>query len=645
MTISYNGNGYTGGTLPIDATDYSFGATAIIKVPGTLSRAGYEFTRYATASDGTGVIYQGLDTLDITGDITLYAQWVKGVSLPKDVNGWTTFVPQANSRLIYVSTSGNNGTAQYYAPSNINIGSDPFNPTGTILPYATFAAADAVARSGYADYILFKCGDKFIDVSINNPKSGADDNNFFVYGSYGSNSNPTRPIVEPVGSDTALINFISSTSLHDVAFVGIDFYAESRDPTSINYNINFGEPGGIYLWTDIGIFRQILFEDVTFRYFSTNISQLYGTATGSISELVIRRSSILNQYVDGSHSQGLYASHVTGIIIDECVFDHNGWYAQDPSTPGTATIFNHNTYFTNCRNVLFRHNIFLRSSSIHNKFTANEGVADEAGPITLFENLYIDGELGFDIGGNIDYPYRYLSTSISRNIFTEIGRSQPTNRTLAWTMHAYDWDGGALTQNLNLFNSNASVVNVYGFQFGGGSRNVRIDSNIFYNLSKLGQWSTAFSVDNVATKSGIIFSRNLLQQPNQSEIMINFTNASDLPAFVFKENRYLSTNISPFIVGANSYNLSQWSALTGDNSTEVPVTFSDATRSIETYQTSIGGVSTIDAFITACRSRTKANWVNNYSTTTVLNWIAAGYVSGYIPPEPPVTVLLVMVLK
>jgi hypothetical protein len=641
--VVYNGNGYTDGTVPVDNIDYVNGTAVVIKVPGTMSRSGYEFTRYTTAADGTGSVYQGLDLLDITDNVTLYAQWVKGVALPRDTNGWTVLTPSPTSRLIYVSTSGNNSTAQYYSPSDSVIGSDPFNPTGSILAYATFAAADAVARTGYDDYILFKYGDKFTATSIA-PKSGSDDTHLFVYGGYGNNANSARPIIEPAGTDTAAITLIGSVSLHDTAIVNIDFYGELRDPTSSIYNATLGDPLGFFIETDTGTVRQVLFENVCFRFFSSNIIQLYGALTGTISEIVFRRSSILNNYYDDAHSQGIYASHLTGIIIDECIFDHNGWYAQAPSTPGTATIFNHNTYFTDCKNVLFRHNTFMRPSSIHNKFTANDGVVDEAGPITLFENLYIDGELGIEMGGNMDFPYRFFSPSISRNVFTEIGRSQPTNRTLAWTFYLYDWDGGAVTQNVNVFNSNVAVTNVVGMLFNGGCRNTRIDSNVFYDLNKTGSYTnTVLTVDHVATKSGLIWERNTIQQPTYGENFISFADSVDLPGFVFSNNKYYSTTTAPFIVAGATYTQDQWHSLTGDSIDSVHVTFPDATNAIETYQSHVGSTPTISAFMAICDSLNKGNWLTNYMTIMVNDWIRAGFVVTDTPPSPSSG--LVMVLK
>jgi uncharacterized repeat protein (TIGR02543 family) len=626
MSVSYFGNGSSSGSVPIDTVSYFVGDTAVVLDRGALARTGYVFVRWTTSADGTGSVYQLGDKIDMTsGNVSLYAQWLKIVGLPRDGNGWTQFTPAATSRIVYVSASGSDVTGRYYAPTDAAIGSDPRNPTGTVLPFATFAVADGYVRSGYADYVLFKRGDKFTDVAIT-PKSGQDDSNFFVYSSYGSGA---LPMVEPVNSDTALIALnLGGNSLQRTAFADIDFYAEARDPTSPSYNASFGGPPGFSLMTDTGTYRQILIEGCRFRFFTNNIMQLYGTEAGSISEITMRRVHFLDNWYDDAHAQGMYAHRLTGIFAEECVFDHNGWYTQSPGTPGTGTVYNHNTYFSDCRNVFFKHNVFMRSSSIHNKFTANDGTVDEAGPITCYENLYVDGEIGIELGGNIDTPYKFFSPCVSRNVFTEIGRSRPSNRTLGWDMYFDDWDGGSFTQNVCVANSNASVTNVIALYFTGGCRNARVDSNIVYNLSKSGQaTAAAITVDNANTKSGISVKRNIIQQPGQVEQMVNFANAGDVSGFVFAANKYYSTTSLPFIVGGVAKSLADWKTQSGDTSTSEQVYFPDATRAIETYQAYIGGTTTIDAFLTAQRAKSRDSWPSNYDAATVDDWLRSGFVA------------------
>ncbi len=49
-----------------------------------------------------------------------------------------------------------------------------------------------------------------------------------------------------------------------------------------------------------------------------------------MSDVTIRRSVISDSYATTAHSQGLYASEMTGLTLDQDVFDHDGWNATVP---------------------------------------------------------------------------------------------------------------------------------------------------------------------------------------------------------------------------------------------------------------------------------------------------------------------------
>jgi uncharacterized repeat protein (TIGR02543 family) len=76
-TVTYNGNGNTGGAVPTDATSYHMADTAtVLGNTGTLVRTGYTFAGWNTAAGGSGTSYAGSDTFAIgTSNVTLYAQW------------------------------------------------------------------------------------------------------------------------------------------------------------------------------------------------------------------------------------------------------------------------------------------------------------------------------------------------------------------------------------------------------------------------------------------------------------------------------------------------------------------------------------------------------------------------------------------
>lgn len=75
VTVSYNGNGYTGGAQP-PALKYAPNATGVKAVPNTFVRAGATFLKWNTAPDASGADYSPADIIAIgSSDITLYAIW------------------------------------------------------------------------------------------------------------------------------------------------------------------------------------------------------------------------------------------------------------------------------------------------------------------------------------------------------------------------------------------------------------------------------------------------------------------------------------------------------------------------------------------------------------------------------------------
>src|SRR5512141_1829133 len=164
---------------------------------------------------------------------------VHGATLPSDLsglsakftfpsqgaNGWSILTPSADSRLIYVSASGNDATAKSYTPASTEVGSDPYDPVGAILPYATIDAALAQARAGYPDYILLKRGDTWTPTAMIHMKAGRSASERMVLGYYGSAS--ARPVVKNYGVNLGRASYS--------ALVGIQFTAARRNPNSPDF--------------------------------------------------------------------------------------------------------------------------------------------------------------------------------------------------------------------------------------------------------------------------------------------------------------------------------------------------------------------------------------------------------------------------
>ncbi|MBV9492601.1 MAG: IPTL-CTERM sorting domain-containing protein [Acidobacteria bacterium] len=76
-TVTYNGNGNSGGSAPVDAANpHNYNSTVTVLGPGTLTKAGYSFAGWNTAADGSGTSYAAGTTFNMpANNVTLYAQW------------------------------------------------------------------------------------------------------------------------------------------------------------------------------------------------------------------------------------------------------------------------------------------------------------------------------------------------------------------------------------------------------------------------------------------------------------------------------------------------------------------------------------------------------------------------------------------
>lgn len=537
-------------------------------------------------------------------------------ALPRDANGWTILTPSAQSRIVYVSSSGSDATGKYYSIADQEIGSNPFAPAGSILAYATIAAAFTQTRAEQPDWILIKRGDTLYEsLRIRN---GLSADQPFVAASYGSSAQ--RPLLK-TGAAPGVD--VCCKDNHYMAIVGISFYAHTRDFGSADFDSSAGSTGFNFYTGDTYRGHGILIEDCSFRFYTNNVVQ----GPGTIDDILIRRNQIFDDYSSNSHSQGMYTNNAS-LRLEENIFDHNGWYMQQVGTgseqdSGQATMFNHNTYFSAAHGVIFRGNMFLRASSIGNKWTANGGPAT-ARDITIENNLYVDGEIGISIGGNeADSAWRFKNIRIADNVMLDMGRSQPTNRTLGWYLEVNDWDQGTIANNLFLHLVSTVVSNVYAIHLVGESRDVAITGNIFHNLRTNGNLVT---LDDGATMQRISLSDNDLQCPNLNVTLVQASGS--LSPFSFSSNAYFSGRPAGewFLNSGARLGFSQWIAANGETgSTAEQVTYPDPNRTIETYQASLGGTATIDAFISEARKQSKATWRTEYTASAVNDWIRAGF--------------------
>ena len=106
--VTYNGNGSTAGTVPVDTQTYLPGATVSVLTAGTLIRSGFTFNGWNTAANGTGTAYTAGATFGMANaNVILYAQWL---AVPVAAPTVTSFSPASGVIGTTVTINGTNFT-------------------------------------------------------------------------------------------------------------------------------------------------------------------------------------------------------------------------------------------------------------------------------------------------------------------------------------------------------------------------------------------------------------------------------------------------------------------------------------------------------------------------------------------------------
>lgn len=274
----------------------------------------------------------------------IYAQnsYLIGESSSVTNEGWTLIQPSADSRIVYVSSSTGNDT------------NDGLSPDKAVK---TLARANSLMRNGYPDHMLLKRGDLWKDESLGGFKSGRSEKERMLISYYGTSGK--RPLVK------CSSNFIDHGGkvYGNFAVVGLELVGYKMDPKDPGYDLAAKHPN-IRL---VGGGDNILLEDCKIQYMEIVVQGYNGNTYGNFK---LRRNIITDVYAHGtttgnsSRPSGIYAENTDGLLIEENVFDHNGWHSDIPDA--NANMYNHNLYIqtNNVGNkVVVRGNIITRGSS------------------------------------------------------------------------------------------------------------------------------------------------------------------------------------------------------------------------------------------------------------------------------------------
>lgn len=282
-------------------------------------------------------------------------------SLPRD-SRWTTFpLPEFGARVLHVSASEGKNTNSGLAPD---------------APVESIARGVSLLRDGAGDRLLLKSGDTFGESFGSWTKSGRSPDQPLLISCYGVGP---RPRVVSSGSAFNL----HSTEVHDLALVGLHLTAAGRDPSAPGFDATSPAGHGVRVVRPVA---NLLVEDCRVDFFSTNITLTAGDAPGArLTKIRVRRCQVLDAWSTGGafSGQGLYANGCDGLLLEENVFDHNGW---NETIPGAApNIFRHNVYLSAANT-----DVVVRGNLIANG--ASHGVQVRGGGV-VEDNLFVDNAL------------------------------------------------------------------------------------------------------------------------------------------------------------------------------------------------------------------------------------------------------------
>jgi hypothetical protein len=387
-----------------------------------------------------------------------------------------------------------------------------------------------------------------------------------------------------------------------IAIIGLDFYNTARDPSHADYVGGAGPDTGVGIYWIDG--EGLLIEDCAIRFHSTNII-LQGRSGFVLSDVTVRRNVIVDAYnAEGAHSQGIFVMRTANTLIEENLFDHNGWVGDDrdlANASGGATKFNHNMYIQGSApgqntNVTVQKNISANASS--------HGVQLRPGGI-LYDNLFINNPIsawtGYD---QVQGQYTEATYNVIDGA-ADIDSSNPRGTAFYLAIEA----NGVTAEHNLVINNQTSSTNNFGTSIcccsgdltsgqgkcapGTCGSNVVASNNIYYN------WDRGCPQDRVGNN----------------------------PSPVYENNIYWDTASNCVPSGSN---------LDGET-----YSFPDATRNAGKYnQVVLGGINSVAEFLAATREQSKDNWRPSLTVTAVNNWIRAGFVSSPSAPRPDAPTLL-----
>jgi hypothetical protein len=490
---------------------------------------------------------------------------------PPDSTGWTLIPPPdtaAGARVVYASSS---------AGKNTNTGLSPDAPVETL------AKAITLLRDNAGDRLLLRRGDTFAESFGGWTKSGRSPDQPLLISAYGDGPRPR------VASAATAFSVLTG-ELHDIALVGLHLTAARRDPASPDFDPAAPAGHGVRIIRPV---TNLLIEDCRLDFFTTNLTLTADDAPGGkVTNVTVRRCQVLDAYSTGGafSGQGLYANHCDGVLIEENVFDHNGWNELVPGA--AANIYRHNLYLSAANsavtvrgNVIANgasHGLQLRAGGIveDNLFLSNAVHCLLAGAAGVFRRNVVLGGRDIDAANprGLGLVLACSDARSEHNLFAQ----KPMTSGNAFTVERNDWTPAGPMR--------AALVANTVYAWSGNGLEVSADCDL------------------------LEFAANDLQRlvPGRKVVTLK----GKVARFGFAANRYDTAEPRPdrwFNLAGAYVPLDRWSAATGDTSRTQRLDYPDPDRTVP------------ETFLAAARAQSRPAWDDDLTATAACHALRSGF--------------------
>jgi hypothetical protein len=504
-------------------------------------------------------------TIDrLRADNASLAAEVQSLRAPPPHPGWTVIPPldpASGANAVYASASTGN---------DANTGLSPDTPV------ASLAKAVSLLRDNTGDRLLLKAGDTFRESLGAWTRSGRSPEQPLLITAYGDGP---RPRIVCAGSALGILK----GEVHDLALVGLHLSAAGRDPASADFDPSAPASHGVRIIRPVA---NLLIEDCRIELFGNNLTLTSGDAPGArLTNVRVRRCQVLDAWSasGATTGQGLYASGCDGLLIEENVFDHNGWHAA--VSAAAPNIFRHNLYLSAANsNVTVRGNVIANASS-HGLQVRGGGAVED--------NLFLDNALHCLIAGEIG---RFRRNAVLG------GRDIDANTPRGFGLTLACADGRAAH---NLFahkptTAGAALMVQRNEWTPPGAMHAAFVANTVFNWSGNG-------LDVTGDCELLELAGNDLQRLAAGRKVITIKSA--VGRLRLAANRYDSAESNPdrwFFRGGSFVPLQRWTQDTGDTSLIRRVPYPDSTPTLP------------DTFLAQARARPRETW-NEHATAAALS--------------------------